>query len=113
MWSKKRFAFVAACPAALALVAVFAGGSGAGVAERSPLAPASGVEAKSLDGTTARTLHLVRAGKLTGVTASTDGVTVTQQPDHVVDLAKIGVQPTPYIPAPEGAALGTRTLTWR
>ena len=38
---------------------------------------------------------------------STDGVTVTQQADHVVDLAKVGVQPTPYIPAPEGAALGS------
>ena len=34
-------------------------------------------------------------------------MTVTQQADHVVDLAKVGVQPTPYIPAPEGAALGS------
>jgi hypothetical protein len=100
-------AFVAACPAALVLVAVFAGGSGAGVADRTPLAPASTVIAKSLDGTSPRTLHLVRADKLAGASASVEGLTVTQQADHVVDVTKVGVQPTPYIPAPEGAALGT------
>src|SRR4029453_10145670 len=63
--------------------------------------------AKSLSGSSARTVDLVRAGSLERATASSEGVTVTQQADHVVDLAKIGVQPTPYIPAPEGAALGS------
>jgi hypothetical protein len=100
-------AFVAASSAALVLVGVLAGGSGAGVADRAPLAPASAIIAKSLSGPSARTVHVVQAGKLARLGTSTEGVTVTPQADHVVDLAQVGVQPTPYIPAPEGAALGS------
>ena len=107
MRRRKPLAFVAASSAALVLVGVLAGGSGAGVADRAPLAPASAIIATSLSGTSARTVHVARAGNLARPGTSTEGVTVTQQADHVVDLAKIGVQPTPYIPAPEGAALGS------